>query len=38
MKIRDHPILLHWPIELTASFGDDYVLLERMKELVLKEV
>jgi hypothetical protein len=38
MKIRDHPILLHWPPEWTASFGNESLPPDRRDELVLKEV
>ena len=38
MKIRDHPILLHWPPKWEASFGNESLPPDRMEELVLKEV
>ena len=38
MKIRDHPILLHWPPEWTASFGNEPLPPDKREELVLKEV
>ena len=38
MKIRDHPILLHWPPEWIASFGNESLSLDEREELVLKNV
>ena len=38
MKIRDHPNLLHWPPEWTASFGNESLPSDRREELVLREV
>jgi hypothetical protein len=38
MKIRDHPSLLHWPPEWTASFGSDSLPPDRREDLVLREV
>lgn len=38
MKIRDHPNLLRWPPEWTASFGGDSLPGDRREDLVLREV
>jgi hypothetical protein len=38
MKIRDHPSLLHWPPEWTASFGNEFLPPDEREELVLREV
>jgi hypothetical protein len=38
MKIRDNPILLHWPPEWIASFGNESLPPDRQEDLVLKEV
>lgn len=38
MKIRDHPNITIWPPEWMASFDNESLPVDKMEELVLKEV
>jgi hypothetical protein len=38
MKLRDHPRLIHWPPEWTASIGTESIPPDRSEDLVLREV
>ena len=38
MKIRDHPSFVHWPPEWITPFGSESLVIDKMEELVLKEV